>query len=782
MFRSFSRFFRSTLRGHLILGVALVHAVMMTLFITDLVNRQKAMILEQHIGQAMALSHALATSAAGWIASGDVAGLQELVAAQTRYPELMFAMFTDERGHILAHSDPTRPGFYLQDLPKEVRQTILSRSATLVDVINPVLIGGRHVGWVRIGIGQRIVSKRLSELVDDSVGYAIAAILVGALIAWIMGTRITRRMYALLGTIDAIRQGDHEARTAIQGADEVAVIATEFNAMLDTLSVREQELSRANGQLHEELRLRRQTEEALRESRSFLSGIVNCTSDIICVKDLEGRYLLFNGAAENFVGKKASDVIGRDDTCLFPHAEAKFIMDGDRAVIGGGAVQTYEEHLTDRNGRAMVLLSTKGPLVNENGNTIGLFVIARDITERIRADEEKRAFDRQLQQTQKLESLGVLAGGIAHDFNNILMAIIGNADLALMKITKESPVVDYIHKIEQAALRAADLAKQMLAYSGKGKFVVENLDVNVLIKEMLHMLEVSISKKVVLQQNLTPQLPKVEADATQVRQVVMNLVINASEAIGDATGVITITTGYMECDARYMGAFACDEGLQEGTYVFLEVADTGCGMDKETQTKVFDPFFTTKFTGRGLGMAAVLGIVRGHKGAIRIYSEPGKGTTFKILLPASAILSELHDHVPCNIVWKESGTVLLVDDEATVRAIGTEMLHELGFTVLTAADGIEAVAVFKEKPNIDLVLLDLTMPRMDGELCFRELRYIRPDVKVIMSSGYNQQEVTRKFTGKGLAGFIQKPYRLSTLQEAISNVMCGQARRHEHGA
>jgi PAS domain S-box-containing protein len=390
-----------------------------------------------------------------------------------------------------------------------------------------------------------------------------------------------------------------------------------------------------------------------------------------------------------------------------------------------------------------------------------------DITDRKRAEDERLKLEQQLLHAQKLESLGVLAGGIAHDFNNILMAIMGNADLALMRINKESPAVENLHRIEKAAAQAADLAKQMLAYSGKGRFVIENININNLLEEMLHMLEVSISKKAVLRLNLTEYLPSVEADATQMRQIVMNLVINASEAIGDKSGVIAITTGCMDCDRSYLKDVWLDENITAGLYVYLEIADTGCGMTKETLSKLFDPFFTTKFTGRGLGMAAVLGIVRGHKGAIKVYSELGKGTSFKILLPASNRPAELFDTSNSTTHWQGNGTVLLVDDEETVRGIGSEMLKELGFDTITANDGREAVEIFRNTPDIAFVILDLTMPHMDGEQCFRELRQLKPDIKVIMSSGYNEQEVTQKFVGKGLAGFIQKPYRMTTLEEKI---------------
>lgn len=385
-----------------------------------------------------------------------------------------------------------------------------------------------------------------------------------------------------------------------------------------------------------------------------------------------------------------------------------------------------------------------------------------------REDEDERlSLERQLLHVQKLESLGVLAGGIAHDFNNILTSIIGNAELALMRIHPESPAIDNLHSIEKAAARAADLAKQMLAYSGKGKFFIGNHDINGLLEEMLHILQVSISKKAVLRLNLTTPLPPVEADATQIRQIIMNLVINASEAIGDKSGVIAITTGCMDCDRSYLKDVWLDENINDGLYVFIEIADTGCGMDKETMAKLFDPFFTTKFTGRGLGMAAVLGIVRGHKGAVKVYSEPGKGSTFKILLPASGKPAEIFNYDTRDGNWRGSGTVLLVDDEETVRGIGAEMLKELGFNVVTANDGREAVEAYKAGTDFSFVILDLTMPHMDGEQCFRELRMLNPDVKVIMSSGFSELEVTQKFAGKGLAGFIQKPYKLSVLREGI---------------
>jgi CheY-like chemotaxis protein len=250
----------------------------------------------------------------------------------------------------------------------------------------------------------------------------------------------------------------------------------------------------------------------------------------------------------------------------------------------------------------------------------------------------------------------------------------------------------------------------------------------------------------------------------------MNLVINASEAIGDKSGVIAITTGCINCDRSYLNKAWLNNDIPEGLYDFIEVADTGCGMDKETQAKMFDPFFTTKFTGRGLGMAAVQGIVRSHKGAINVYSELGKGSSFKILLPAGTLPVDIFNAKASEEMFRGEGTVLLVDDEETVLAISSEMLREFGFTVITAIDGQEAVKAFKTNPGLHCVILDLTMPHLDGEQTFRELRMLDPNVKVIMSSGYSEYEVTQKFAGKGLAGFIQKPYKMSALREVLSRL------------
>ena len=447
-----------------------------------------------------------------------------------------------------------------------------------------------------------------------------------------------------------------------------------------------------------------------------------------------------------------------------------------------GEIATQEAAAVDVDGNEVWFHSTLVPVNDDDGQIDYIIVVSIDITERKRGEEQRLSLERQVQHAQKLESLGVLSGGIAHDFNNILMSILGNTDLALDALSPHSPARANLREIEKASRHAAGLAKEMLAYSGKGRFVIEQINLDEFVHEMAHLLEVSISKKAVLKFNFAKNLPTFDGDATQIRQIIMNLITNASEAIGDKSGVIALSTGAMECDRAYLEEAdevlraGLDEPVSGGAFIYLEVADTGCGMDAETTEKIFDPFFTTKFTGRGLGMSAVQGIVHGHGGAIKIYSELGRGTTFKVLFPANE-LSDNGAATPEKIDakagdWRGSGTVLIADDEETVCGVGRLMLERMGFDVLTALDGREAVEVFREHADeIVCVLLDLTMPHLDGEQAFREIRRIRSDTRVVLCSGYNMQDATQHFAGKGLAGFLQKPYNLAALRAKLRETL-----------
>jgi PAS domain S-box-containing protein len=634
-----------------------------------------------------------------------------------------------------------------------------------IPIIEPTNI---HIGSIRLGFRTSVVNEKvLAALLQVIVNFLVSFILIAILINYFISRFVSRPVISISEHAKAIAEGDYGVQLAITSHDEVGILADSINQMSRQVHQKTHDLEVANAELELKLVEHKEADESLRASEAKFRTFVERSFDVIFVLDAFGVFQFVSPSWERHFGSPVGDVIGQNFEA-FVHPEdrvplSEYLM---KVLSGGQGDSSPPYRVRCVDGSWRLFLANGTSYTDANGSLMYIGV-GHDITDRQRAEEERLSLERQLLHAQKLESLGVLAGGIAHDFNNILMAIIGNADLALMRINQESPAVDNLHNIETAAARAADLAKQMLAYSGKGKFVIENHDINDLLEEMLHILQVSISKKAVLRLNLNRPLPPVEADATQLRQIVMNLVINASEAIGDKSGVIAITSGCMDCARNYLNNVWLDENIGEGLYVYIEITDSGCGMDKETQAKLFDPFFTTKFTGRGLGMAAVLGIVRGHKGAIKVYSEPGKGTSFKILLPASGKPEGIFNHDKHQVEWRGNGTVLLVDDEETIRGLGREMLKELGFDVVTANDGREAIEIYKSGNDIKFVILDLTMPHLDGEQCFRELRLLNPNVKVIMSSGFSEQEVTQKFIGKGLAGFIQKPYKLSVLKEAI---------------
>jgi signal transduction histidine kinase len=465
------------------------------------------------------------------------------------------------------------------------------------------------------------------------------------------------------------------------------------------------------------------------------------------------------------------EIIGQNIADLIPH-----VADRTLEVIGEalatGETQMFEYVLDMPDGERHFEARHVPLGVDET------LAIIRDVTEQVNARRERKALEARMQLTQKLESLGVLAGGIAHDFNNLLTGIMGNAGLALREIEEGHPVQGRLQDIDKAAQHAAELTAELtaelLAYSGKAAFVVEPQDLSALVGEMGHLLRTAVSKKVQLRLDLPDELPLFEGDATQIRQVVMNLITNASDALGDLVGIIRIETGSFFANEEYLSHCMANVGVPPGDYVYVEVADTGCGMDRETLAHIFEPFFTTKFTGRGLGLAAVVGIVRGHGGTLRIESERGAGTSFRVLLPITdrPALTITEDSPEAEVLG--SATVLVVDDEEAVRQAVTSILDSAGYLVLLASNGLEALEMFQDAgEHIDLVLLDMTMPVMDGEETLLALRTVDPDVRVLLTSGYMEAETLGRFGDVGQVDFIQKPYQPASLMQKVARVLKG---------
>jgi PAS domain S-box-containing protein len=503
-----------------------------------------------------------------------------------------------------------------------------------------------------------------------------------------------------------------------------------------------------------------------------LLEIIEAAPDFISTLDLNGCILYANPALLRLRG--LADARGRSMAEFRPVAARRLMVETAVPAALARGIWIGESSLLDVREREVPVSELLLVQRDEAGRPAYYSIIARDVSAQRKAERERLETERKMLEAQKLESLGVLSGGIAHDFNNLLTVMLGNASLATMQLPPDSASAGYIQQIQTAVLRAADLCQQLLAYCGKGQFSPSLTDLTALVEGTTHLLQVSISKKCELQFDLARGLPPVFVDATQMRQIIMNLVINASDAIGERGGLIKVVTGVSRIDAADPAPARPAPELSPGHYVFLEVTDNGGGMAPEVKARIFEPFFTTKFTGRGLGLAAVMGIVRGHRGALQVDSEPGRGSRFTLLLPAAR-----GEVAPSPGAAREagppagSGTILVVDDEEDVRVVAARLLESQGFRAVLAADGREAVGIVSRSPGeFRAVLLDLTMPRMDGEETFRELRKLRPDLPVLLMSGYSEKDSTERFVGGELAGFIAKPFDESLLAAKIGAVLC----------
>jgi PAS domain S-box-containing protein len=525
-------------------------------------------------------------------------------------------------------------------------------------------------------------------------------------------------------------------------------------------------------------------EQARRDQRNMenLYRIVTEVSrDIILEIDENGQVIFASASLEDLTGIKPREVVGREYFDLFelvhPEEREMLIEVFERAKGELGERVQYSpyrvQNVVDGSWRWFTAFDTWYQAADGERR---MLEIARDITPDVQREEERLKLARQMQETQKLESLGVMAGGITHDFNNLLTPILGDAELALLDLPPDSPVRPRIEQIRHAAKRAAALTRQMLAYSGQTPVSIEPISVSRLVEEMGQLLEGTVSGKAMLVYDFSDNLPSVHADIAQLSQVVMNLITNAAEAVREGAGRITLRTGVVEAEKVDHDSIVGDCGLTAPNYAFFEVIDDGCGMDAETQSKIFDPFFTTKFTGRGLGLAAVVGIVRSHGGMIEIDSEVGRGTRFRVLLPATTQSAAGPPARPTAPVeeWRGSGTVLVVDDDEGVRALLDATLRRAGLTVLLASDGREAVDLFRiHADEICAVVLDRTMPDIGGEDAFDEIRRIRPDARIMLISGYSEERAAWHFIDKGLDAFLHKPFEPAVLLEKIRRIVEG---------
>jgi PAS domain S-box-containing protein len=671
------------------------------------------------------LSQVMGGCAAASIASGTPQEAERLVISLGTQKRVVEATIRDRSGAVLAH--------YLRpDTPSSDKESSLLLS-------RPLLRGGETLGTISLRADTRELRSRMLWLLAAGLLAATAIGCATWVVAARLGRMVTEPIAHLTETARRIAARQSIDRCVVrESKDEVGVLVDAFNAMLAQLWERQSQL----------------------EEFQRLAHLGNWALDPATRR--------FEWSEETF------HIFGLDPTEAAPDYEdfrhqlrREDVRTLERALL---RTRSHRSNLAQdfrilRSGGVPLWIHVTGTWFRDASGQEKLRGTVMDITDRKQAEAA-------LLQGQKLESLGVLSGGIAHDFNNLLAALRSNLDLARASLDDSPQASAYLAKSEKIIERAANLTRQLLAYSGKGQFLVKPLDLTHQVKEMGNLLSVSVTKKAELRYEVKEGLPAILGDTSQIQQVVMNLVINASEALGEQGGSVRIRTGSEYLDEQHAGSAFTGHDLAPGPYVFLEVQDDGHGMEPRTLERIFDPFFSTKAQGRGLGLAAMQGIVKSHGGGIRVVSRVGQGTTFKVLFPSSNTFIEKPAPIEPSSQFNRSGRVLVVDDEPDIRFAAFDIFEHLGFEPILAADGVEAVARVKEhQGHLRLILLDMTMPRMNGVECLKAIRELDPEVPVLMTSGYSQNESTSELAGLHFNGFLEKPYSLSSLKAKMREIL-----------
>jgi PAS domain S-box-containing protein len=527
-------------------------------------------------------------------------------------------------------------------------------------------------------------------------------------------------------------------------------------------------LREANRALDQEVQLRRQVAAELNHSSQLHHTLVQSLGEGVGVFDAEDRFVFANAAAERLFSVELGQLVGQTLLNLADASDAPVLQRASAERVSGPV--TYE--LKTSRGRHLLVTETAVHLPNHAEKAI--LRVMRDMTEHRRLEAERRALAQNMQRSQAMQSLAVLAGGVAHDFNNLLTGVLGNAELALLRSPRVGlqGVRECLTEIQEFAREATELSKQMLAYAGKGALVTETLDVCEVTGEALRLVQATVSARARLVQAHASDLPTVRGDRTQLRQVLVNLVMNAVESLGEERTTVHVSTTTRYVESQELAGLHGSPGIAAGEYVVLSVRDSGCGMSPATQDRVFEPFFSTKVTGRGMGLAATLGMVCAHGGAIGVESTPGAGSTFRIFLPANREPASRRS-VPPSVPepCRGSGTILVIDDERAVRSTTSRILGELGYRAVVAETGLEGLsALASESPAVRLVMLDLTMAGMDGRDTLVQLRKANGGVPVLLMSGFPRGEVASLLNEPGVVGFLQKPIQLDDLCRTLRRV------------
>jgi PAS domain S-box-containing protein len=592
----------------------------------------------------------------------------------------------------------------------------------------------------------------------QSLTIFLIIVLIGIIVSFVLSQVFVRPIMKLTENVKKISLGNLHVKTDVKANDEIGELATAFNKMASDLNLNIESLESKNKELE-------MFAIALRESEEKYRTLIENSSDAVLIIDTNGYFSLVNKKFCEISGYSLEEVEGTHFSKLVHPEDLNLVMERNIKRLKGDndIPNNYEFRIIGKKGEVKYIDFSVSSIKKGN-EIVGIQGTARDITDRKKLEE-------QLLQSQKMESIGRLSGGIAHDFNNLLAAILPNAELIKMQTPPATMLYQCADAIKQAAERASELVKQFLSFSRQGKYKLVTFNPNKLIKETIKLLERTIGKDINIETDLEENLSGIDADETQIEQIILNLAVNARDAMPNG-GKIVFSTRNVYLDENFCKTRV---DLKPGYYVCISVRDTGTGIKKEFMDKIFDPFFTTKEVskGTGLGLSVVYGIVKNHNGHVGVYSEVGKGTEFKIYLPVSekaeVVEKPRQEEV---IAGVGNETILVVDDEPVVLDVASSILKTLDYKVMVARDGLEAVEIYQSKyESIDLILLDMMMPRLDGRETFKRLKEINPKVRVLLSSGYSQDDRIQQALKEGVAGFIRKPYSIAELSKSVREVL-----------
>ncbi|MDH5393081.1 MAG: PAS domain S-box protein [Gammaproteobacteria bacterium] len=880
-----SKLIFSSLARQLIFGIAAVHAVLMTIFVFDLVERQREFMLTQSNQQAIGLAATLATNGSSWVLANDLVGIEEIITSQSNYPDLKYAMFIDNQGKVLGYTDRKQIGMYLTD---EVSKKIFNHvndikvvveSDALIDVAAPIVVNSETIGWARVGISRVSMSNNLDLVTKNGLIYTSVAIVVGIMFAWAMARGLTTGIRQLKTAIDQTSSGSRDVVCELNRQDELQDLGHDFNKMLVTLKehenkiikthealnlserkitqlidnlrteyvfyshdtngiftylspsitevlgytneeylrrydafftdnpindnaveitnkvlqgqrmppyeveifhkdgskrimeVTESPVTNSNGKvvavegLARDITLFKEVANNLQEEKDnvqreqvLIESIINAIPDRIYYKNSEGVYIGSNKAFNDYIGLSKSEMTGKTDEDILTQAQAAANHNIEKEITLSGKNKQTEDVIADKNGDEKIFDTVHTVFKKDDGEILGYIQISRDIT-------EVRNKEIQLRRSQRMDALGKLTGGIAHDYNNLLGVIIGYSELLSMSV-KDDELKMFSDEIMKAGERGSRLTKKLLSFTKNQTVTAASININEILKTDLSMIQKTLTARIEIDLDLQEPLWPLWLDAGDFQDSILNMSINAMHAMPDGGSLHIKTRNITLLDEE-----ANIRNISPGDYVRLSLTDTGCGMDSVTKEQLFDPFFTTKGEkGSGLGLSQVFGFVNRSKGAINIYSELGRGSTFNLyfkrFFESNNVIKK--QDLGINTPVTKGEKILVVDDEPALKALAAQILKNNGYTVFEADDAFAALDCL-ETESVDLVLSDVIMPDMDGYELASMVKEKYPAVKVVLASGFAKQESVDPDHSELTKNLLHKPYSSAELIKAVSD-------------